>query len=60
MQDKFNEREVERTRCAAEAQKPLAVVVVFGLISSTALSLTVEPLRYDWFESDAVKEIERE
>ena len=44
----------------AEVQRPLAVVVVFGLISSTILTLLVKPLLYDWFESDAVEEIGRE
>jgi len=34
----------------AEVQRPLAVVVVFGLISSTILTLLIKPLLYDWFE----------
>jgi cobalt-zinc-cadmium resistance protein CzcA len=44
----------------AEVQRPLAAVVIFGLISSTILTLLVKPLLYDWFESDAVKEIGKE
>lgn len=44
----------------AEVQRPLAVVVIFGLISSTILTLLIKPLLYDWFESGAVKEIAAE
>ncbi|MGQ0511648.1 MAG: efflux RND transporter permease subunit [Betaproteobacteria bacterium] len=35
----------------AETQRPLATVVVAGLITSTALTLLVLPVVYDWFES---------
>jgi cobalt-zinc-cadmium resistance protein CzcA len=34
----------------SEVQRPLAVVVIGGLISSTALTLIVVPTLYRWFE----------
>ena len=34
----------------SEIQKPLATVVVGGLISSTLLTLVVLPTLYGWFE----------
>jgi cobalt-zinc-cadmium resistance protein CzcA len=34
----------------AEVQKPLATVVIGGLISSTLLTLLVLPILYLWFE----------
>jgi cobalt-zinc-cadmium resistance protein CzcA len=34
----------------SEVQRPLAVVVVGGLITSTALTLLVLPILYSWFE----------
>ena len=37
----------------AEVQRPLAVVVVFGLTSSTLLTLFVIPAVYRWVESSA-------
>jgi len=36
----------------AEVQKPLATVVIGGLITSTALTLFVLPTLYAWFERD--------
>ena len=33
----------------SEVQRPLAVVVVFGLISSTFLTLVLIPALYKWF-----------
>jgi cobalt-zinc-cadmium resistance protein CzcA len=35
----------------SEIQKPLAVVVVGGLVTSTLLTLVVIPALYGWFES---------
>jgi cobalt-zinc-cadmium resistance protein CzcA len=35
----------------AEVQRPLAVVVVGGLVTSTLLTLLVLPILYGWFES---------
>jgi cobalt-zinc-cadmium resistance protein CzcA len=34
----------------SEVQRPLAVVVVGGLITSTALTLLVMPALYEWFD----------
>ena len=39
----------------SEIQKPLAVVVVGGLITSTFLTLVVLPVLYGWFESEKVE-----
>jgi len=38
------------TGIGSEVQRPLAAVVVFGLISSTLLTLLVIPAVYGWFE----------
>lgn len=37
----------------AEVQRPLATVVIGGLVTSTALTLLVLPALYRWFERDA-------
>jgi len=34
----------------SEVQKPLAIVVIGGLISSTLLTLVVLPALYRWFD----------
>ncbi|MEW6325625.1 MAG: CusA/CzcA family heavy metal efflux RND transporter, partial [Nitrospirota bacterium] len=39
------------TGVGAETQRPLATVVVAGLLSSTALTLLLLPIFYDWMES---------
>jgi cobalt-zinc-cadmium resistance protein CzcA len=39
------------TGVGAETQRPLATVVVGGLISSTALTLLLLPVLYEWMES---------
>jgi cobalt-zinc-cadmium resistance protein CzcA len=39
----------------AEIQKPLAIVVIGGLISSTLLTLIVLPALYGWFEKEQVE-----
>jgi heavy metal efflux system protein len=39
----------------SEVQRPLAVVVVFGLISSTFLTLMLIPALYKWFADKTVK-----
>lgn len=36
----------------SEVQRPLATVVIGGLITSTLLTLLVLPVLYDWFEKD--------
>jgi cobalt-zinc-cadmium resistance protein CzcA len=35
----------------SEVQRPLAVVVVGGLITSTLLTLILLPILYSWFEA---------
>jgi cobalt-zinc-cadmium resistance protein CzcA len=35
----------------AEVQQPLATVVIGGIITSTALTLLLLPVLYDWLES---------
>ncbi len=40
------------TATGAEVQRPLATVVIGGLITSTALTLLVLPTLYHWFERD--------
>jgi cobalt-zinc-cadmium resistance protein CzcA len=42
----------------AEVQKPLATVVIGGLITSTLLTLFVLPTLYNWFEKDEKAEVE--
>ncbi len=42
----------------AEVQKPLATVVIGGLITSTLLTLFVLPTLYNWFEKDEPREVE--
>ena len=37
----------------AETQRPLATVVVGGLFTSTALTLLLLPLMYEWVETRA-------
>ena len=39
----------------SEVQRPLAAVVVGGLISSTALTLLLLPTLYGWFEGATVE-----
>jgi cobalt-zinc-cadmium resistance protein CzcA len=40
------------TTAGAEVQRPLATVVIGGLVTSTALTLFVLPALYRWFERD--------
>ena len=40
------------TSAGAEVQRPLATVVIGGLITSTTLTLLVLPALYRWFERD--------
>jgi len=39
----------------SEVQRPLAIVVIGGLITSTALTLIVVPVLYRFFEEDLPK-----
>ncbi len=41
----------------AEVQKPLATVVIGGLLTSTLLTLYVLPVLYLWFERDQSAQI---
>jgi heavy metal efflux system protein len=41
---------VVATGPGSEVQRPLAVVVIGGLLSSTALTLFVLPILYSWVE----------
>jgi cobalt-zinc-cadmium resistance protein CzcA len=47
------------TGMGAEVQRPLASVVIGGIISSTLLTLIVLPVLYGWFEPPAAKEARR-
>jgi cobalt-zinc-cadmium resistance protein CzcA len=38
------------TGAGAEVQRPLATVVIGGIITSTLLTLLVVPILYDWIE----------
>ena len=46
------------TGTGAEVQRPLATVVIGGLITSTLLTLLVLPAIYRWFERERKKEPE--
>jgi len=41
----------------SEVTRPLAVVVIGGLFSSTALTLLVVPVLYRWFEEPQVERL---
>jgi len=43
------------TSAGAEVQRPLATVVIGGLITSTVLTLLILPTLYGWFERDQLK-----
>jgi cobalt-zinc-cadmium resistance protein CzcA len=38
------------TGAGAEVQRPLATVVIGGIVTSTFLTLLVVPVLYDWIE----------
>ncbi|WP_100614008.1 CusA/CzcA family heavy metal efflux RND transporter [Confluentibacter citreus] len=42
------------TNAGAEVQRPLATVVIGGLVSATILTLIVLPVLYAWFEEKAI------
>lgn len=46
------------TGIGAEVQRPLATVVIGGIISSTLLTLVVLPILYIWFERDHSTEVD--
>jgi len=47
------------TGAGAEIQRPLATVIVGGLVSATLLTLVVLPVLYPWFSKQKVKELTR-
>lgn len=44
----------------SEIQRPLAIVVIGGLLSSTALTLLLVPAVYGWFEGTAAVELDED
>jgi heavy metal efflux system protein len=48
------------TSAGAEVQRPLATVVIGGLITSTLLTLLILPTLYAWFEKDTPDEFTEE
>jgi heavy metal efflux system protein len=44
------------TSAGAEVQRPLATVVIGGLVTSTLLTLLILPMLYRWFERDEEKD----
>ncbi len=48
------------TSAGAEVQKPLATVVIGGLITSTFLTLLILPMLYGWFGEEKPKQITEE
>jgi cobalt-zinc-cadmium resistance protein CzcA len=48
------------TSAGAEVQRPLATVVIGGLITSTLLTLLILPTLYAWFEKDTEGEFSEE
>lgn len=48
------------TSAGAEVQRPLATVVIGGLITSTLLTLLILPTLYAWFEKDGEGEFTEE
>ncbi len=46
------------TGIGAEVQRPLATVVIGGIVSSTLLTLVLLPTLYNWFEKDNPAEVE--
>jgi cobalt-zinc-cadmium resistance protein CzcA len=48
------------TSRGAEIERPLATVVIGGLITATILTLYILPLLYPWFSRDAIRNEESE
>ncbi len=46
------------TGTGAEVQRPLATVVIGGIISSTILTLVLLPVIYRWMNEDKTKSVE--
>lgn len=47
------------TNSGAEVQRPLATVVIGGLVTATALTLIVLPVLYAWFEEQKLKKLNK-
>ncbi len=47
------------TGAGAEIQRPLATVIVGGLVSATFLTLVVLPVLYPWFSKQKIKDLSR-
>ncbi len=47
------------TEAGAEVQRPLATVVIGGILSSTLLTLIVLPVLYGWFEREKPSGVEQ-
>lgn len=47
------------TGIGSEVQRPLATVVIGGIVSATLLTLVVLPVLYSWFEKDKPSEVIR-
>ena len=45
------------TNAGAEVQRPLATVVIGGLVTATGLTLIVLPIIYSWFEEQKLKKM---
>jgi len=43
------------TEAGSEVQKPLAIVIIGGLLTATVLTLITMPMVYQWFEQSAEK-----
>lgn len=46
---------VVATLAGAEVQRPLATIVIGGLVTSTLLTLLILPMLYRWFERERPK-----
>jgi heavy metal efflux system protein len=47
------------TGAGTEVQRPLAIVVIGGLLSSTFLKLVLLPVLYEWVERSKVRPLDR-
>jgi cobalt-zinc-cadmium resistance protein CzcA len=47
------------TGAGAEIQRPLASVIVGGLVSATLLTLVILPVLYPWFSKQKIKDLSR-
>ncbi|HMY91068.1 MAG TPA: efflux RND transporter permease subunit, partial [Nitrosomonas sp.] len=45
------------TGLGSEIQKPLAVVVIFGLTTATCMTMIVMPMIYRWFDTPPKRDL---